>query len=60
MGRGVSQEEYEQGWAELKVFRDWFDGNVLSSHPDTRSDAIMIMPYGMGRPKYRDNLNESV
>jgi hypothetical protein len=60
VGASVSREDYHQGWAELKVFRDWVDANVLSSHPETLSNAVMIMPYGMGRPKYRDAANELV
>jgi len=59
VGASVSSEDYHQGWAELKVFRDWVDANVLSSHSETLSNAVMIMPYGMGRPKYRDAANEN-
>lgn len=43
---------------ELKTFRDWFNENVMSSDPETFSDAIMIMPYGSANPKYRDMPNE--
>lgn len=57
VGEAVSQQDFQRGRAELEVFRQWFDGNVLSSDPDTRSDAVMIMPYGMGGPKYRDAPN---
>ena len=53
----MSQQDFQEGRAELEVFRKWFDANVLCSHPDTKSDAIMIMPYGMGGPKYRDAPN---
>ncbi|KAL8830608.1 MAG: hypothetical protein Q9191_001333 [Dirinaria sp. TL-2023a] len=57
IGEAVSQEDFYKGRAEIQVFRQWFDANVLSSDPDTKSDAIMIMPYGMGGPKYRDAPN---
>ena len=56
----MSQQDFQKGRAELEVFRRWFDANILSSHPDTMSDAIMIMPYGMGGPKYRDAPNRYV
>ncbi|KAL8793565.1 MAG: hypothetical protein Q9195_003827 [Heterodermia aff. obscurata] len=57
IGEAVSQQEFQKGRAELEVFRQWFDEMVLSSDPVTKSDAIMIMPYGMGGPKYRDAPN---
>lgn len=57
IGETVSQQDFHKGRAELQVFRQWFDANVLSSDPVTMSDAIMIMPYGMGGPKYRDAPN---
>ena len=60
IGEAVSQEDFQKGRAELEVFRRWFDRNVLSSDPDTMSDAIMVMPYGMGGPKYRDSSNRYV
>ena len=60
IGETMSQQDFQNGRAELEVFRRWFDENVLSSDPDTISDAIMIMPYGMGGPKYRDAPNRYV
>ncbi|CAF9916091.1 MAG: hypothetical protein HETSPECPRED_002755 [Heterodermia speciosa] len=59
IGETVSQQDFHKGRAELQVFRQWFDANVLSSDPVTMSDAIMIMPYGMGGPKYRDAPNSA-
>ena len=43
---------------ELEVFRNWFDQNILTTDAETLSDAIMIMPYGSAKPKYRDSPNE--
>ena len=53
----MSHQDFEKRRAEMGVFRRWFDANILSSDPETKSDAIMIMPYGMGGPKYRDDSN---
>ena len=60
IGEAVAQQDFQKGRAELEVFPEWFDANVLSSDPDTMSDAIMIMPYGMGGPKYRDAPNRYI
>ena len=58
LGKSVTTEEYEQYEAELRVFRDWFDQNVMTTNGESLSDAIMIMPYGSAKPKYRDSPNE--
>ncbi|KAI1084627.1 putative amidase [Whalleya microplaca] len=59
VGMAVSEENYKNYTGELEVFRDWFNKNVFSTDPETLSDAIMIMPYGSARPKYRDDPNEA-
>jgi hypothetical protein len=43
---------------ELKVFRDWFNDNIMMPTDTALSDAIMIMPCGSANPKYRDTPNE--
>jgi len=58
VGKSVSAEEHKAQVEELKVFRKWFDKNVMTKDPDSLSDAIMIMPYGSSNPKYRDQPNE--
>ncbi|KAI0867911.1 putative amidase [Hypoxylon argillaceum] len=42
------------------VFRTWFGVNVLAADSETLSNAIMIMPYGSAKPKYRDAPNENL
>lgn len=42
----------------MKVFRDWFNDNILSQDSSTMSDAIMIMPYGSANPRYLEDPNE--
>lgn len=54
VGESMSTEEYEQGWAEQQVFREWFNENVMSSNPESQSTAIMVMPFGSADPDYRD------
>ncbi|KAL9032151.1 MAG: hypothetical protein Q9214_008088, partial [Letrouitia sp. 1 TL-2023] len=58
IGKSVTEEERAQGWAECDVFRDWFETNVMAANSELLSDAVTIMPYGMGKPKYRDLPNE--
>ncbi|KAF2240819.1 putative amidase [Trematosphaeria pertusa] len=59
IGKAVSDEQYQEHTHELKVFRDWFNKNVMTSDPESLSDAIMLMPYGSANPKYRDTPNET-
>jgi hypothetical protein len=51
VGSKVTDAEYAQHLNELAVFRDWFNENVMSTDPNSLSDAIMIMPYGSANPK---------
>ncbi|KAI0199400.1 putative amidase [Astrocystis sublimbata] len=53
-----TKEERAQGVAEMKVFRDWFEKNIMGPHRDTVSDAVMVMPFGSAVPKYRDDANK--
>ncbi|KAJ5738240.1 hypothetical protein N7493_001395 [Penicillium malachiteum] len=59
IGKEVTLEEYNAYREELKVFQKWFDDNIFSKHPNTMSEAIMIMLYGSANPKYRDVANEN-
>jgi hypothetical protein len=54
----MTADECMQGQEEQKVFREWFEANILSFDPETLSNAIMIMPYGSALPVYRDVPNE--
>jgi hypothetical protein len=54
----VSEQEAQQGWQELKIFREWFIENIMTQDEETSSDAVMIMPYGSANPKCRDAANE--
>ncbi|KAK9769981.1 putative Amidase [Seiridium cardinale] len=59
IGKSVTPEDYKNYTHELEVFRTWFDENIFSNDPETLSEAIMIMPYGSAKPKYRDESNEA-
>lgn len=58
IGKTVTPAENRQYREELRVFRHWFDENIMSHDDSSLSDAIMIMPYGSANPKYRDTPNE--
>ncbi|KAM3518755.1 hypothetical protein MY4038_010009 [Beauveria bassiana] len=53
-----TKEERAQGVAEMKIFRTWFETNIMGQHSDTVTDAIMVMPFGSASPKYRDDSNK--
>jgi hypothetical protein len=57
VGKEVNSDEYEMYLKELKVFRNWFEEHLMSTDPQTLSNAIMIMPYGVPDPEYRDEPN---
>ena len=58
MAKNVIKAEKEQGLSELAVFQTWFAKHILGPDDDTGSDAILIMPNGRTKPKYRDEPNE--
>ncbi|EGX95643.1 amidase, putative [Cordyceps militaris CM01] len=53
-----TKEERAQGVAEMKIFRTWFEANIMGQHNDTVTDAVMVMPFGSASPKYRDDANK--
>ncbi|KAL3419102.1 glutamyl-tRNA(Gln) amidotransferase [Phlyctema vagabunda] len=58
VGEKVTDAEYKQYLHEQLVFRTWFNRKFLSPHGNTSPSAIMLMPYGAARPKYRDCPND--
>ncbi len=50
----MTQAEAERGWERQRIFREWFQENIMTTAEDTLSTAVMIMPYGHGGPQYRD------
>lgn len=44
----------------MKIFRSWFETNIMGQHSDTVTDAVMVMPFGSASPKYRDDSNKYV
>jgi hypothetical protein len=58
MAKNVTEAEKAQGLSELAVFQTWFAKHVLGPDDDTGSNAILIMPSGRTKPKYRDEPNE--
>jgi hypothetical protein len=59
-GEAVTDQEAEKYRQKFHIFGKWFSENVLGPTDDLLSDAIMIMPYGGAKPKYRDAPNEYV
>ncbi|KAI1109788.1 putative amidase [Nemania sp. NC0429] len=59
IGEAVTDDEYHTFTEELRVFRKWFDDNIMSTSDESLSDAVMLMPYGSANPKYRDAPNEA-
>ncbi|KAI1366286.1 putative amidase [Xylaria arbuscula] len=53
-----TKEDRAQGVAEMRIFRTWFEKNIMGQDNATVTDAIMIMPFGAAAPKYRDDANK--
>ncbi|THZ54669.1 amidase signature enzyme, partial [Aureobasidium pullulans] len=53
-----TEENREQGVAEMKIFRTWFEKQIMGQDNETLTDAIAIMPFGAAVPKYRDDPNK--
>lgn len=56
-GANVTKDERDRGVSEFDVFREWVLENVMKADPAAGSDAILIMPCGNAKPKYRDMPN---
>ncbi|KAJ3493191.1 hypothetical protein NLG97_g4888 [Lecanicillium saksenae] len=52
-----TKKEGAQAVAKMKIFRTWFETNVMGQDSETVTDAVMIMPFGSASPKYRDESN---
>jgi hypothetical protein len=52
------KEERAQGVAKIKIFRTWFEKNIMGQDSNTVTNAIMIMLFGSGTPKYWDYANK--
>jgi len=53
-GVKVTVQEKDKAMAEIEVYKRWFFQHILPLTPDGRSDAILMLPCGSGKPKYRD------
>jgi hypothetical protein len=42
----------------MKIFRTWFEKQIMGQDDETLTDAIAIMPFGAAVPKYRDDPNK--
>ena len=45
LGASVSDEEYKRLRDVEQVFRKWFNDNIMTADDQTKSDAVMLMPY---------------
>lgn len=54
LGAEVSKDQYEEYLARLQVFRDWFAENIMAIGANGDVDSILVLPYGIAGPKYRD------
>ena len=52
-GARVNEDDYVGCLTRIEVFRAWFTENVMETGEDT-SAAVMVLPYGISGPKYRD------
>jgi hypothetical protein len=55
LGSEISPEQKGAAITEMHVFRNWVRENIMSIDSMTASDAIMILPQGIGTPWYRDD-----
>ncbi len=55
IGANITEKEYDIYKTKVEVFRRWFSENII-----TDSNTVMVMPYGIAKPKYRDVAPESV
>jgi len=54
VGSAVIEDEYEDYLERIDVFRRWFNENVMEIGQDSGFDTVMVLPYGIAEPKYRD------
>ncbi|RFU80351.1 hypothetical protein TARUN_1817 [Trichoderma arundinaceum] len=54
IGESESKEDYEVHRERIRVFKEWFHDNIMSTLQD--SDSIMVLPFGPHTLQYRDDL----
>lgn len=54
MGAAVTEYEYEDYLERIDVFRLWFNENVMETGQESGFNTVMVLPYGIAEPKYRD------
>ncbi|KAI1345868.1 hypothetical protein F5Y01DRAFT_322529 [Xylaria sp. FL0043] len=42
----------------MRIFRTWFEKNIMGQDSTTVTDTVMVMPFGAAAPKYRDDPNK--
>ncbi|KAF3066593.1 Amidase 1 [Daldinia childiae] len=58
-GSEVSREMKEKSLEEVRVYRRWFEENILAPKGSGGTTAVMIIPCGNSVPKYRDDPNSA-
>lgn len=54
VGENVTEDEYMLYLSQIDAFRTWFNTTVMSLNGDESDAAIMVLPYGIDGPLYRD------
>jgi hypothetical protein len=57
---GITKDEYESYLTRIETFREWFNDKIMCIGQDESVDAVMVLPYGIAEPKYRDAPSEYV
>lgn len=42
--RGVTDAQANEGLARRRVFRAWFDKNIMCANDDTTSNTVLVLP----------------
>jgi hypothetical protein len=50
----ISEEDHAEGVREQRIFKQWFEANIIKPASNGCSDTIMILPWSSGEPDYRD------
>ena len=54
-GETITDEERQHAADQVKDFKTWFEKDMLENDGKSKSSAVMVMPWTVGIPNYRDS-----
>ena len=54
----ITDEQEKEGLKRWKIFKSWYETNILPPAIDGFSDTLLLLPWSTGKPDYRDTYRD--